>query len=315
MYAPLFRYDTGCCHDAKDNWCSWLGRLSALKQDMSRGAAPHKPLLLLVVFDLIEDGKLGGGLLPRDGNLAFRFSSYWTIVAERRNTRPDVRLPFYHVKSDGFWTPLEASGDPAPSRDTAVLARLDPAFFLCAVEPEFRTLARRTIIAKYFDGHERATLYGLVGIEPPPDEIVAVDAERFKPEVESERKRDARFALRVLPAYDYTCALTRYRMVAVDGKTAVDAAHIHQFKQGGPNSPTNGIALSKTAHWFFDRGFWSITDDFLVLVKSEIFDEAGEVSYLLKPRISKPILLPGNQSLWPGREFLAWHRRRHGFGG
>jgi putative restriction endonuclease len=119
----------------------------------------------------------------------------------------------------------------------------------------------------------------------------------------------------VLPAYDYTCALTRYRMVAVDRKTAVDAAHIHQFKQGGSNAPANGIALSKTAHWLFDRGFWSITDNFLVVVKSEIFDEAGEVSHLLKPRVSKPILLPANRSLWPGQEFLAWHRRRHGFSG
>jgi putative restriction endonuclease len=298
-----------------ENWRFWLGRLSALKQDMSRGAAPHKPLLLLVVLDLVEDGKLDSGLLPRDGNLAFRFSSYWTIVAERRNTRPDVRLPFFHMKSDGFWTPLDASGDPAPSRDTTMLARLDPAFLLCAVHGEFRALARRTLIAKYFYGHERATLYGLVGMEPSPDDLAATGAERFKPEVESERKRDARFAFRVLPAYDYTCALTRYRMVAVDGKTAVDAAHIHQFKQGGPNSPTNGIALSKTAHWLFDRGFWSIADDFLVLVKSEIFDEAGEAAHLLKARVSKPILLPANHSLRPGQEFLAWHRRRHGFSG
>ena len=56
-------------------------------------------------------------------------------------------------------------------------------------------------------------------------------------------------------------------MVAIDGKTAVDAAHIHQFKRGGPDHPTNGIAFSKTAHWLFERGFWSISDDFRVLVR------------------------------------------------
>jgi putative restriction endonuclease len=143
-----------------ESWRVWLERLAALKQDMSRGAAPHKPLLLLVVFDLLEDGQLGDGLLRRDGNLAFRFSSYWTIVAERRQTRPDVRLPFYHMKSDGFWTPLDASGNPAPVRDTTVLAMLDPSFLLCAADPEFRATARRILAAKYFKGHERATLYG-----------------------------------------------------------------------------------------------------------------------------------------------------------
>jgi hypothetical protein len=46
-----------------------------LRQDRARGAAPHKPLLLLVALDLLEQGKLDAGLIPRDGNLAFRFSS------------------------------------------------------------------------------------------------------------------------------------------------------------------------------------------------------------------------------------------------
>jgi putative restriction endonuclease len=185
-------------------------------------------------------------------------------------------------------------------------------FLVCAQDAEFRTLARRTLIAKYFQPHERAALYGLIGIEPPPKDIIAADADRFR-ETPDERKRDARFSFRVLPACDFTCSLTRYRMVAVDGKTAVDAAHIHQFKRGGPNHPANGIALSKTAHWLFDRGFWSISDDYRVLMKSDRFDEAGDAGHLLKPRLRQPALLPRNKSYWPGREFLAWHRHEHGF--
>lgn len=290
----------------------WLEHLANLHLDRSRGAAPHKPLLLLVVLDLIEDGKLAGGLLARDGNLAFRFSSYWSIVAERRNARPDVRLPFYHLKSDGFWTPLDVDGKPAESRDRAVLAQLDVSFLACAQEADFRGLARRTLIAKYFQPQERTTLYGLIGLEPPPDDVVAGDALRFQ-EAPDDRKRDARFSFRVLPAYDFTCALTRYRMVSVDGKTAVDAAHIHQFRRGGPNHPTNGIALSKTAHWLFDRGFWSIADSYRVLVKPGCFDESGEAAHLLKPRAGHEILLPANRSYWPAREFLEWHRQKHGF--
>ena len=290
----------------------WLSRMANLKLDRSRGAAPHKPLLLLVVLDLIEDGKLAGGLLARDGNLAFRFSSYWSIVAERRNTQSDVRLPFFHLKSDGYWTPLDAEGRPAESRDRAALAQFDVSFLLRAQDAGFRTLARRTLIANYFQPHERATLYGLVGIKPPPEEIIAGDAARFK-ETPDERKRDARFSFRVLPAYDFTCALTRYRMIATDGKTAVDAAHIHQFKRGGPNHPTNGIALSKTAHWLFDRGFWSIADDYRVMVQPDLFAEAGDAGLLLKPRAGREILLPSNRSYWPAQEFLAWHRKEHGF--
>lgn len=129
---------------ARPAWVPWLERLSNLNLDRSRGAAPQKPLLLLVVLDLIEDGKLAGGLLARDGNLVFRFSSYWTIVAERRESRPDVRLPFYHIRSDGFWTPLDVEGKPAESHDRAVLAQLDVSFLLCVQDAEFPALARRT---------------------------------------------------------------------------------------------------------------------------------------------------------------------------
>ena len=76
-----------------------------------------------------------------------------------------------------------------------------------------------------------------------------------------------------------------------------------------------GIALSKTAHWLFDRGFWSISADFRVLVRAEHFEEAGDAGHLLKPRTGREILLPANRSYWPGREFLAWRRQAHGFDG
>jgi putative restriction endonuclease len=298
---------------ASPGWTKWLERLSTLRYDPARGIAPHKPLLLLVVCDLAEEGKLSGAILHRDGDLAFRFSSYWTIVADRRRTKPDLRLPFFHLKSDGVWQPLEASGKPAEDRKRAVLAQIDVSFLVCLGDAEFRTLARRTLIAKYFEPHERAALYNVVGLGAPPEDVIAADAKRFLPSEESKRKRDAKFAMRVLPAYNYTCALTRYRMIAIDGTTALDAAHIHQWKRGGSDHPTNGIALSKTAHWLFDHGFWSLTDDFRILVAADRFDEAGDEAHLLKLRINSELLLPGQKHFWPDHEGVRWHRRQHGF--
>ena len=302
---------TGTLLSASREWTRWLNVLSDLNYDPASGIAPHKPLLLSVICDLAAEGKLDGALLHRDGDLAFRFSSYWRIVADRRRTKPDVRLPFFHLRTEGVWKPLEADGRPAEDRKRATLAQIDGTFLVCLKSEEFRTLARRTLIAKYFEPHERAELYSLAGLEVPSEDIVTADATRFLASETDAAKRDAKFAVRVLPAYDYTCALTGYRMIATNGTTALDAAHIHQFKAGGSNHPTNGIALSKTTHWLFDQGFWSISNDYRILVAEDRFDERGDATHLLKPRAGRSILRPKNEHYLPDRDSLKW--QRHGF--
>jgi putative restriction endonuclease len=56
----------------------WLGRLAKLKVDKASGdPAPHKPLLLLVVLELAEQGLLPPDELELTPELAFRFATYW----------------------------------------------------------------------------------------------------------------------------------------------------------------------------------------------------------------------------------------------
>jgi predicted restriction endonuclease len=38
---------------------------------------------------------------------------YWSVVAPRRKQHPDIRFPFFHLKSDGFWSPLGPDSRPA----------------------------------------------------------------------------------------------------------------------------------------------------------------------------------------------------------
>jgi putative restriction endonuclease len=80
----------------------WLATLANLHVYRAKhGPAPHKPLLLLVVLELAEEGQLPPEVLQLTPELAFRFSSYWTIVAHRRTQAPDVRMPFHHLEKDG----------------------------------------------------------------------------------------------------------------------------------------------------------------------------------------------------------------------
>ena len=286
----------------------WLQTLANLRVDRKGGIAPHQPLLLLVVAELAEEGKLVSPRLRLTGELSFRFLSYWTIVAPRRTQKPEIFLPFYHLKNIGGWNPLDENQQPTSERKRAVSVDLDESLFTCFQDADFRERLRRVLVAKYFvDASERAALYNLVDLPIPPDDVVQADAKLY--EAALERGREARFRLTVVPAYNYTCALTRYRLVTVSTGSIVDAARIHQFSDSRNNHPQNGIALSKNAHWMFDQGLWSLDDEYRVLVAPSKFDEAGNEALSLKAMEGQRILLPTNQNYWPDKTHLAWHRR------
>jgi putative restriction endonuclease len=287
----------------------WLARLAKLKVDRAKGdPAPHKPLLLLVVFELAEQGLLTNEILPLTPELAFRFCTYWSIVAKRRQQRPDIRFPFFHLKSDGVWVPLSADGKPAEDRRLTRYAQIPADFISAAHDPAWREQARRLLIAKYFSPGERANLYALVGLPMPSEEQIAQDA-AYKPAADAEKQgREARFRLQVVSAYNYTCALTRYRLTTLTGGCIVDAAHIHQFADSQNNEPQNGIALCKNAHWLFDNGLWTLTDDYRVIVAEGMFAEAGLEQYLLVQYHGQKIMLPADVALHPKIMHIAWHR-------
>jgi hypothetical protein len=129
----------------------WLGKLAKLKVDKARGdPAPHKPLLVLVVLEFAENEPYFGEVLPLTPELAIRFCTYWGIVAHRRTQAPDVRYPFFHLKSDGFWSPLEEDGKLAVDRRLVRSAILPLDCVAFARDPAAREQARRILIAKYF---------------------------------------------------------------------------------------------------------------------------------------------------------------------
>jgi putative restriction endonuclease len=289
----------------------WLAKLAHLRVDRASGdPAPHKPLLLLVVLELAEQGLLPSEVLPLTPELAFRFASYCSVVAARRKQRPDIRYPFYYLRSDGIWSPLDEHGQPTDDRRKVRLARMPPDFAAVANDPASRDKARRILIAKYFPTAERLGLYALTGLPVPGGEQQDNDANYQAPSEAEKRGREARFRIRVMAAYNYTCALTSYRLTTISGKSIVDAAHIHDFSNSRNNDPRNGLALSKNAHWLFDNGMWTLTDDYRVLTIEGQFDEAGAPEHLLRGYHGKQILLPTDQALWPNPVHVAWHRSK-----
>jgi putative restriction endonuclease len=120
--------------------------------------------------------------------------------------------------------------------------------------------------------------------------------------------RSARFRLDIVSAYNYTCALTGYRVTTIVSGAIVDAAHIHQFADLRNNDPNNGISLCKNAHWLFDVGLWAIDDDYCVIVAKGAFSESSPNQKPLSEMQGQRLLLPRDEAIWPSKVHLAWHR-------
>ena len=122
----------------------------------------------------------------------------------------------------------------------------------------------------------------------------------------SRKVRDRQFRLRVMEAYDGRCALTGMKLINGGGRLETEAAHIMSVEAGGPDKVNNGIALSGTVHWMFDRGLIGLGDDGTILLSGKINDREGVEKMIFADRKAR---WPGT-ALRPHPRYLAWHRER-----
>jgi putative restriction endonuclease len=118
--------------------------------------------------------------------------------------------------------------------------------------------------------------------------------------------RERSFMHNVRAAYANRCAVTGLRLINGGGRPEVQAAHIQPVAANGPDSVRNGLALSGTAHWMFDRGLISIGDDYKILVSRDHVPE--DAARLLNQ--SGVIHLPKDSNLHPNSYFLKFHRNQ-----
>lgn len=130
-------------------------------------------------------------------------------------------------------------------------------------------------------------------------------ARRIEQILLNRKVRDANFRRQICDAYDNRCAVTRLRIVNGGGKAEVQAAHIWPVASGGPDVVQNGLALSSTVHWLFDRHLISLTDDYRLLVSHN--KVPSELRSLFAQQMDR-MHLPTDLKLWPHRGYMAQHR-------
>jgi putative restriction endonuclease len=116
--------------------------------------------------------------------------------------------------------------------------------------------------------------------------------------------REAAFAIGVKEAYANTCAMTGLNIINGGGRAEVQAAHIRPVAHQGSDSIRNGLALSGTIHWMFDRGLVSIDEDYTILSARDRLPDA--VTRMLRTKLLRPNRLDQR----PHAHFLRYHRDR-----
>ena len=326
----------------------WLGKLTRLNPAAGRGKcqgkAPHKPLLLLCLLDMAEAGELTGRNFTRTAGLVLRFKSYGALVSERWPTRLDLRMPFFYLRTQGFWQAFTLEMTAAQSPETCFVCELHEEFFDLLGDADFRLKARLLLVSRYFEPCERVALlesFGLVTPHPAPNlglaigsphparsatlshrmgegySIAKAETEGMRLNEEAEdaarkKGRSARFAVQVVSRYKFTCALTGLCCVTADGAAIVDAAHIEPFAAAQNDDIENGLALCKNAHWMFDEGLWSVGKDGRVLLAKQRFTENGPEGLRLQPYAGRLLQFSTGVMLRPRAEYFARHREVHG---
>jgi len=105
----------------------------------------------------------------------------------------------------------------------------------------------------------------------------------------------------VMVGYESLCAVTG-TVIRHESYLNLEAAHIKPKSHGGLFMPNNGLALCRDIHWAFDKGFFTLNDDFTVKV------HPNTTSEWLRSFDGKQIMLPKDQFFRPSIENIQYHR-------
>lgn len=143
--------------------------------------------------------------------------------------------------------------------------------------------------------------------ETPQTGFVPLEAADRAQVLASRAFRDRAFARQVKAAYGARCAISGLELRNGGGRPEVEAAHIVPIEARGPDTVRNGLALSGTVHWMFDRGLVSVDEDMGLLIAKDSV-AADIAARLFVP--DRKLILPIDPAKAPHQAYLKWHREQ-----
>jgi len=299
--------------------------------ETTRRKAPHKPILLLAVMDLVSRGVIATPFIDVTGDLVELnelFSLYWRRIVPLGQSS-SIAFPFSRLHNEPFWelvpqqgceiTPalINSTSSVSYLRKYALGAKVEGGLFAVMLSADGRSALRETLLKSCFSAEARASL----------EEQAAINAQAYNYSVELEKishgplvekvllqedyrtvARDQGFRRVVVTTYDHRCALCGVRIITPEGHTVVDAAHIIPWSRSHNDDIRNGMALCKLCHWAFDKGMMGVADTYAVITSRQIGADPNVPGFLLTLS-GRLIITPKDRELWPAQQYLSEHRK------
>lgn len=293
-----------------DQFIQWYSNINQSKHRQTY--APHKPLTILFALSGVLYGK--------------RWISY-TEDHERLNglignftkfkSGPNCLQPLWRLKNDSkkfpFWAILptdlivNASGDISTTQATEKHFRAgfsEEIYQWLSADRKITQFLIGEIIEDNFPDTLHETIMEMLGIFELRPEIVTPE------HIESKLvkiKRDPLFPKKVLQLYDNRCSFCGLKIYLNHSPLSMQAAHIKWKARGGECDERNGLSLCPTHHYTFDRGLWTLNDDYTIdFSPNAMVDSRSDVFF--SPFIGRSIadyIL--NEALLPDIGNIRWH--------
>ncbi|MBJ6727180.1 HNH endonuclease [Geomesophilobacter sediminis] len=299
--------------------------------EATKKRAPHKPLLLLAVLDLVARGVVTSPFVDVDRDLLELndlFNLYWRRVVPLGQSS-SIAFPFSRLAREPFWELVPRQGDVVTDavinntssvtylRRHVLGARIEEGLFHVMQSAEGREALRDALLVFCFSTEMQVALREQSAINreaidysrkleershlPLVKEIL--EEESYRPAV-----RDQGFRRLVVTSYDHRCAVCGIRIITPEQYTAVEAAHIVPWCRSKNDDIRNGMALCKLCHWAFDNGMVGVSENYGVIVSRQISADGNAPGFLLT-LAGRTIVGPEDKRTWPAHEYLTKHRQ------
>ena len=288
----------------------------------NRGIAPHKPILLLSILELISQKKMSQNKIYLTAELISTFQKYWSHLGSTLHNS-SINLPFFHLRGDRFWhlkpkfnldSVVRNMKSPSlKSLDEIVeYAYLDSELFQLMTNSDERSILQKILIDTWFTDKQNEVneLFDIDAFLEIQNKLKEGGGKIYSlEELDVEDKviiRDDAFRRVLTSVYDYRCAFCGLRVIDQNGKNTVDGSHIKPFSIFYDDRISNGLSLCKNHHWAFDKGWFSVDKNYRILVKNTV-EEVAPNNRAMKDFEGERMILPNRNSYYPSIECLKWH--------